>query len=154
MTTSTEINAEQIDEFLNGIRLISENQREILFGTDEDAVTTTQGHILMLLAQNGPQTNRQLADALGVTAAAVTKAIKLLQVGTNVNVIPLADESDGRLVRWMITEVGRKIAADHAHRHQQTVHEYRKILTEYTEDQQAIIINFIHQLAAKLQQEN
>lgn len=55
--------AKQIDQFLNHLKLLSENQREVLIGENTTDITTTQGHLLMLLAQHGPQTNSELARA-------------------------------------------------------------------------------------------
>ena len=47
--------ANQIDEFLNSILLISENQHEVLIGscTSGFSLTNTQEHILMLEAGTG-----------------------------------------------------------------------------------------------------
>ncbi|MCM0582492.1 MarR family transcriptional regulator [Weissella diestrammenae] len=146
--------AEQIDGFLNCVRLISENQREILFGNSGDIITTTQGHILMLLAQNGPQTNTQLAGALEVTAAAVTKAVKGLYAEPNVYVTPVADEQDGRVIRWTITASGGTLASEHARCHRETIEEYQQILADFSADEQQTITKFMTQLETKLRQEN
>ena len=91
--------ANQIDEFLNSILLISENQHEVLIGscTSGFSLTNTQEHILMLLSKNN-YSNSELAKLLSVRKAAVSKAvIELLSFWT---LEAHKDEKDARIVLY------------------------------------------------------
>lgn len=140
--------AEQIDSFLKQVRILAENQREILLGTtDENTdVTTTQGHVLMLLAQNGPQTNSELARALAVSPAAITKVMKYLQQNANPMVTQVPDDHDGRISRWALTSRGIALAQVHAKRHAQTLAYYQQVLADFDADEQATISRFLQAL--------
>ncbi len=143
MSEQTYQYAKQIDEFLNTIRLVSENQREVLLGADGQKITATQGHLLMLLSQKGPQTNSVLAHEIGVTPAAVTKAMKGLQEGADPKVTPMPDENDGRVMRWTLTNVGMSLAASHATQHRETLAEYEKVIAAFSPENQLAIGHFL-----------
>ncbi|ALI32469.1 MarR family transcriptional regulator [Weissella cibaria] len=147
---ATEEYAEQLDHFLNDVRVMAENQREILLGESNSAITTTQGHVLMLLAQNGPQTNSELARALGVSGAAITKAMKGLagEEDPMVNAIP--DPDDGRVSRWSLTGLGISMASAHAQRHRETLAEYQNVFAVFTESDQTAISHFLTLVADRL----
>ncbi|QDJ59538.1 MarR family transcriptional regulator [Weissella hellenica] len=142
--------ANQVDNFLNRLKLSSENQREILIGVNETDITTTQGHLLMLLAQNGPQTNSELSRALHVSGAAVTKAMKSLYSRDEamVNIVP--DEADHRVSRWSLTTLGIAMASAHTQRHRETLAEYENLLDNFSETEQQIISDFLSQLLERL----
>lgn len=146
--------AKQIDQFLNHLKLLSENQREVLIGENTTDITTTQGHLLMLLAQHGPQTNSELARALHVSGAAVTKAMKSLYIRDEpmVNVIP--DQEDGRVSRWSLTTLGISLATAHTQRHRETVDEYQKLLENFSDSEQAVISRFLIELSERLEGDN
>lgn len=146
--------AKQIDQFLNHLKLLSENQREVLIGENTTDITTTQGHLLMLLAQHGPQTNSELARALHVSGAAVTKAMKSLYIRDEpmVNVIP--DPEDGRVSRWSLTTLGISLATAHTQRHRETVDEYQKLLENFSDSEQAVISRFLIELSERLEGDN
>ncbi|WP_439818595.1 MarR family transcriptional regulator [Weissella paramesenteroides] len=146
--------AKQIDQFLNHLKLLSENQREVLIGENTTDITTTQGHLLMLLAQRGPQTNSELARALHVSGAAVTKAMKSLYIRDEpmVNVIP--DPEDGRVSRWSLTTLGISLATAHTQRHRETVDEYQKLLENFSDSEQAVISRFLIELSERLEGDN
>lgn len=146
--------AKQIDQFLNHLKLLSENQREVLIGENTTDITTTQGHLLMLLAQHGPQTNSELARALHVSGAAVTKAMKSLYICDEpmVNVIP--DPEDGRVSRWSLTTLGISLATAHTQRHRETVDEYQKLLENFSDSEQAVISRFLIELSERLEGDN
>ena len=146
--------AKQIDQFLNHLKLLSENQREVLIGENTTDITTTQGHLLMLLAQHGPQTNYELARALHVSGAAVTKAMKSLYIRDEpmVNVIP--DPEDGRVSRWSLTTLGISLATAHTQRHRETVDEYQKLLENFSDSEQAVISRFLIELSERLEGDN
>ena len=147
---ATEEYAEQLDHFLNDVRSLAENQREILLGDANSPITTTQGHVLMLLAQNGPQTNTELAHALHVSAAAITKAMKGLNTVDDpmVNVVP--DPDDGRVSRWSLTTLGISMATAHAQRHRETLSEYQSVFAVFTEQDQTTISHFLTLVADRL----
>ncbi|KRN32228.1 MarR family transcriptional regulator [Weissella halotolerans] len=140
--------AEQIDAFLKHVRILAENQREILLGETDEAsdVTTTQGHVLMLLAQNGPQTNSELAHALVVSPAAITKVMKHLQHAVKPMVTQVPDDHDGRISRWALTAHGISLAQVHARRHAQTLEHYQQLLMDFDTDEQATIARFLQSL--------
>ncbi|MCM6766399.1 MarR family transcriptional regulator [Weissella paramesenteroides] len=146
--------AKQIDQFLNHLKLLSENQREVLIGENTTDITTTQGHLLMLLAQHGPQTNSELARALHVSGAAVTKAMKSLYIRDEpmVNVIP--DPEDGRVSRWSLTTLGISLATAHTQRHRETIDEYQKLLENFSDSEQAVISRFLIELSERLEGDN
>ncbi|RRG18505.1 MarR family transcriptional regulator [Weissella viridescens] len=144
-------NAAQVDDFLNQILLLAENQREILLGfAHKQTITLTQGHLLMILAQKGPQTNGELAQALAVSPAAVTKAMKILQNEQNPMVTLMPDPDDGRINRWALTDAGRTMATEHADEHQTTQSEYVSVLNHFTDDEQAVISRFLTAMTDKL----
>lgn len=139
----------QIDDFLKQIMQFSENKREILLGSCESDVslTGTQEHILMLL-KNGQQNNREMADELKISPAAVTKALKKLQ---ELNLITaVKSDKDERVIFWNLTEKAEPFAAEHAHHHEKTLETYRQIVSEFDENQQATIATFIEKLAKEI----
>lgn len=143
--------AQQIDSFLNHVRMLAENQREILICDRSDAsITTTQGHVLMLLAQRGPQTNTALAQALQVSPAAITKAMKVLQNDAAPKVTQIPDEHDLRVSRWALTQHGITLASAHAQEHRDTLAEYDAVLTTFDAEQQAVITAFLTAMTNRL----
>jgi len=143
--------AKQIDDFLNHVRVLAENKREILLCDRSEAeITTTQGHILMILAQQGPQTNTTLARMLQVSPAAITKAMKLLQNDEEPMVAQVPDENDLRVSRWSLTSRGIGLASAHAQEHRETLAQYDAILEEFNDDQQVVIQDFISAMLTRL----
>lgn len=143
--------AKQIDDFLNHVRMLAENQREILICDRSDApITTTQGHVLMILAQQGPQTNTALAQALQVSPAAITKAMKVLQNDAEPMIAQVPDEHDLRVSRWSLTSRGISLASAHAQEHRDTLAEYEAVLAAFDETQQAVIQDFLTAMTNRL----
>lgn len=142
-----ELTSHTLDHFLNDVRLMAENQRELLLGDIVSPLTTTQGHLLMLLAQGGAQTNTQLAHELQVSPAAVTKAVKSLQHIEPTLVISQRDAKDARILRWALTAAGAQMASDHAAAHDQTVAAYDKMLAHYDDSQREILGRFLTDLS-------
>jgi DNA-binding MarR family transcriptional regulator len=136
----------EIDTFLNNVRLLADNQREILLGSQATRLTSTQGHILMLLAQEGPQTNTELASKLQVSPAAMTKAMRRLLEIDDPMVTAMPDEDDKRITRWSLTTQGISAATDHSQLHKDTVATYEDILADFTHEQQATITRFLTEL--------
>lgn len=143
--------AKQIDDFLNHVRMLAENQREILICDRSDSgITTTQGHVLMLLAQKGPQTNTALAQALQVSPAAITKAMKVLQHDEEPMITQVPDENDLRVSRWALTNRGIGLASAHAQEHRDTLAEYDAVLAEFDDAEQAVIQKFLTTMTTRL----
>ena len=141
--------ANQIDEFLNSILLISENQHEVLIGscTSGFSLTNTQEHILMLLSKNN-YSNSELAKLLNVSQAAVTKAVKqLLSFGM---LEALKDERDARIVLYRLTDLGRPVAEEHSHHHDHTLAVYNQVLSEFSQEEQLVISKFLSRLLEDL----
>ena len=66
----------------------------------------SQSHIMFLLQQNGPKMMSELAEALHLTAGAVTTASNhLINHG---HIARIRDDKDRRVVRLDLTEKGRK----------------------------------------------
>ena len=147
---ATENYAEQLDHFLNDIRVMAENQREILLGEIASPITTTQGHVLMLLAQNGPQTNSELARLLHVSGAAITKAMKGLVKEDEPMINAIPDPDDKRINRWSLTNLGISMATAHAQRHRETLTEYETIFANFSEDEQTTISEFLTAVSTRL----
>lgn len=141
--------AHEIDRFLNEVILRSENQHEILIGscTSEAPLTNTQEHILMLLSE-ASLTNTDLSKRLGVSQAAVTKAIKSL-IQKNM-LETFKDERDGRVSFYRLTEEGRPIAEEHQHHHHHTIEAYEKLSATYTADEQELIARFLKELIEEI----
>lgn len=143
--------AKQIDDFLNHVRMLAENQREILICDRSDAsVTTTQGHVLMILSQKGPQTNTALAQALQVSPAAITKAMKVLQNDDDPMITQVPDENDLRVSRWALTNRGISLASAHAQEHRDTLAEYDAVLSGFGDSEQAVIEKFLAAMTTRL----
>jgi DNA-binding MarR family transcriptional regulator len=144
------VTAEEIELFLNQVRLLAENQREILLGPAPNKLTNTQGHVLMLIAQNGPQTNTELANRLQVSPAAMTKALRVLANGETPMVSNLPDEHDKRTSRWSLTTVGLTAASAHSQSHKATVAAYEELVAKYSPTEQATIMRFLQDLQATI----
>ena len=93
---------EQVNQLINQILLKAENQYELLIGQCRSKVklTNTQEHILMLLSE-GQKTNSELAKALNVSQAAVTKAVKTLVKEGMLE--GKKDKDDGRVTYFVLT---------------------------------------------------
>ncbi|MBM7616866.1 DNA-binding MarR family transcriptional regulator [Weissella uvarum] len=143
--------AQQIDDFVNQLLLMSENQRELLLGGQPNpSITLTQGHLLMLLLQCGDQTNGELAHALNVSPAAVTKAMKGLQKEAEPFVTVRADADDGRVNRWALTPAGKAVAQEHESEHVATQAEYRAVMDQFSPQEQLVIQHFLSVLSQTL----
>lgn len=141
--------ANKIDRFLNSILLLSENQHEILVGscTSGVSLTNTQEHILMLVADEA-LTNSVLAKKLNVSQAAITKAVKpLLSQGM---LETYRDENDARVLYYRLTDIGKPIALEHQHHHQNTLHTYEDVLSKFTHNEQGVISRFLDLLEEEL----
>ncbi|MCH1722736.1 MULTISPECIES: zinc-dependent MarR family transcriptional regulator [Lactococcus] len=138
----------QIDQFLSQVMQFAENKHEILLGKCQSDIklTSTQEHLLMLL--NGePTTNARMAETLSVSPAAITKALKKLQDLELIS--PTKSKTDERVVLWNLTEKALPIAREHAAHHEATLDSYQQLTQKYTEDEQKVIQDFLHQLAEK-----
>lgn len=141
--------SERIDAFLNALIAKTEHQNELLIGKCQSNVnlTSTQEHILMLL-KDGKLTNTDLAKALSISQAAVSKAVKRLV--QQELVASVKDEKDGRVTYLTLTDAGRPIANEHAEHHQSTLEVYESVLTAFSDKEQAVIADFIDKLSSEV----
>ena len=141
--------AREIDRFLNEIILRSENQHEILIGScqSEVALTNTQEHILMLLAEES-LTNTELAKRLNISQAAVTKAIKsLIKEGM---LEASKDKKDGRVLVYRLTELAAPVAKEHEHHHAHTLATYESLLEDFSPKEQETLARFLAALVGEI----
>lgn len=143
--------AKQIDDTLNRIILKSEKNMELLVGNcQSDAnLTNTQEHILMLISEGNPN-NSDLAKALNISQAAVTKAIKTLK---EQGMLESRDCTDGRMVYYKLTELAKPIAKEHAHHHDKTVNIYEEVVNDFSDDEQKVISRFLSDLISRIEGE-
>lgn len=143
----------QLSTFINEIRgLLPENSRELLLGTSGDQLTSTQGHVLMLLADNESLTNSELSRKLNLTQAAITKAMRGLAQAEPALVTVSVNPTDARVKAWSLTDAGVTFAAAHRLRHQETAQAYGDILNEFSSDEQATISRFLAALLERLKE--
>lgn len=142
--------AKQIDETLNRIILKSENHLELLVGHCQSQVnlTNTQEHILMLVAQGQPN-NSDLAKALNVSQAAITKAVKSLKQQGMLEAAK--DVSDGRMTYYQLTDLAKPIAEEHEHHHGATLAVYEDLASQFNTEEQAVIQRFLTNLLTKIE---
>ncbi|VHD38782.1 zinc-dependent MarR family transcriptional regulator [Streptococcus pyogenes] len=140
----------KLDNLVNTILLKAENQHELLFGACQSDVklTNTQEHILMLLSQQR-LTNTDLAKALNISQAAVTKAIKSLVkqdmlAGTK-------DTVDARVTYFELTELAKPIASEHPHHHDETLNVYNRLLQKFSAKELEIVDKFVTVFAEELE---
>ncbi|KXT83120.1 zinc-dependent MarR family transcriptional regulator [Streptococcus panodentis] len=141
--------AQKIDSFLNEVVLKAENQHEILIGscTSNVALTNTQEHILMLLAEES-LTNSDLAKRLSVSQAAVTKAVKSLI--KQEMLAASKDKNDARVTFYRLTDLAKPIADEHQHHHAHTLAAYENIAGQFSETEQETIEKFLDALAGEM----
>lgn len=141
----------QIDSVLKELLLQAENQHELLIGACESeiALTNTQEHILMMIAEQA-MTNTELARHLKISQAAVTKAVKGLI--TRDLLVAVRDEKDARVIRYALTAQAQPIASEHRHHHDKTLLAYEELLAAYTAEEQATIARFLKELLGRVRQ--
>lgn len=94
----------------------------------------------MLLSQER-LTNSALAKRLNISQAAVTKAIKcLVKEGM---LAPVKNRDDARVTYFELTELARPVADEHTHHHDATLSVYRKMVNEFSDEEQAVIGKFL-----------
>ena len=139
---------EQVNQLINQIVLKSENQHELLIGS-QVKLTNTQEHILMLLAE-GRKTNSELAKTLNVSQAAVTKAVKTLVKEGMLEA--KKDKDDGRVTYFVLTQEAQPIAQEHEEHHQETLGVYRSVLDQFDNQERQVIGRFLTELAEKIEE--
>ena len=140
---------EQVNQLINQILLKAENQYELLIGQCRSKVTNTQEHILMLLSE-GQKTNSELAKALNVSQAAVTKAVKTLVKEGMLE--GKKDKDDGRVTYFVLTQEAQPIAQEHKEHHQETLGVYRSVLDQFDHQERQVIGRFLIKLAEKIEE--
>ncbi|HEL9628954.1 MarR family transcriptional regulator [Streptococcus suis] len=141
--------AHLIEVKLQEIILSSENHLEILVGAcqSQETLTNTQEHILMLI-ENKSYTSSEIAKELGVSQAAITKAVKSLLAKDML--MGMRDEKDARIIRYQLTDKAKPIAIEHAHHHELTIATYDEVLAAYSQEEQEIIGRFLTDLVGKI----
>lgn len=141
----------KVHDFLNSVIIHSEHQNEFLFGDCQSSVnlSNTQEHILMVLS-NERLTNSELADLLGVSQAAITKAIKALLADGFL--VSKRDDKDARVLYYEPTSLAKKIAEEHRQHHDSTVEVYNKLLDDFNFEEQRVISDFIDKMEEVLSQ--
>lgn len=139
-----------LEHLVAKILLKSEHQHELLLGACQSPVklTNTQEHILMLVAQDDQLTNSDLARELNVSQAAVTKAVKSLVA--NELLTAVKDKQDGRVSYFQLTATAKPIAEEHDHHHQHTRAIYKKLLADFSQEEQETIDRFLTALGQAL----
>ena len=138
---------EQVNQLINQILLKAENQYELLIGQCRSKVklTNTQEHILMLLSE-GQKTNSELAKALNVSQAAVTKAVKTLVKEGMLE--GKKDKDDGRVTYFVLTQEAQPIAQEH----KEHLGVYRSVLDQFDHQERQVIGRFLIKLAEKIEE--
>lgn len=144
--------AKQIDQTLNTIILKSEKHLELLVGHCQSDVplTNTQEHILMLIREDKVN-NSDLARALNISQAAVTKAIKTLKKQGMLEAVK--DPEDARMTYYQLTDLAQPIAQEHQHHHKATLDIYSKLLEPYSNQEQETISRFLVDLLETIEGE-
>ena len=138
--------ASQISFLLNRV-----GHQEFLLGKCESdqALTSTQEHILMLLAEEENLTQVKIAELLNISPAAVTKAVKVLQKQAFVG--SKKSKNDERVSILSLTAKGQPIALEHAAHHQKTLEVYSNMLNDFSESEQLVIEKFMQKLTEVIQ---
>lgn len=141
--------AKQINQTINTIVLKSENHLELLVGQCQSQIslTNTQEHILMLLREEKVN-NSDLAKALNISQAAVTKAIKSLKSKKLLETVK--DKKDARMTYYQLTEEAEAIAQEHARHHELTLDTYQDLTDQFSASEQAVISRFLAELLDKI----
>ena len=141
----------KIDTVMRTILGKAENQIELLLGQCESDIklTNTQEHVLMLLA-NERLSNSELAKRLGVSQAAMTKAIKnLVEKGF---LEAMKDPEDGRVTYFQLTQKALPIAREHTQHHDKTIRVYQELVEQFSDADQQVIQRFLNALLEKLEE--
>lgn len=141
--------AKQINQTINTIVLKSENHLELLVGQCQSQIslTNTQEHILMLLREEKVN-NSDLAKALNISQAAVTKAIKSLKSKKLLETVK--DKKDARMTYYQLTVEAEAIAQEHARHHELTLDTYQDLTDQFSASEQAVISRFLAELLDKI----
>ena len=140
---------EQVNQLINQILLKAENQHELLIGQCRSQVKLTNTQELMLLSE-GQKTNSELAKALNVSQAAVTKAVKTLVKEGMLE--GKKDKDDGRVTYFVLTQEAQPIAQEHKEHHQETLGVYRSVLDQFDHQERQVIGRFLIKLAEKIEE--
>lgn len=141
--------AHKIEFVINEILLYCANHNEILIcdALMEKKLTNTQKHILMLLKKYD-LTNKELAQKLRISQAAVTKAIKSLIQQNMINAEK--DLNDGRILRYKLSKEALFIAQEHENHHIQTLKKFETIVSKYSLEEREVVDKFLNDLIEQL----
>lgn len=103
-----------------------------------------------MLLSEGQKTNSELAKALNVSQAAVTKAVKTLVKEGMLE--GKKDKDDGRVTYFVLTQEAQPIAQEHKEHHQETLGVYRSVLDQFDHQDRQVIGRFLIKLAEKIEE--
>ncbi|CAH1857203.1 MarR family winged helix-turn-helix transcriptional regulator [Convivina intestini] len=112
---------------------------------DSTNISTTQGHLLMLLAKQ-PQTNRDLAQTMYLSKPAITKALKSLT--SQGYITGQASQTDKRQIEFQLTQTGVALAHRHLQAHTEMHQAIDQALNQFDTNQQNTIQEFLTQMNA------
>lgn len=104
----------------------------------------TQLHILATIASNDLVNNRLLTDELGVTKAAISKAIIKLLDHQLIRTYQL--EENQKAIFYQLTDAGKVLNQTHFTLHQKARRQYLQFLMQFEADQLHQVQDFMNQL--------
>jgi len=118
-------------------------------GFSEDKWSLTQLHIVALIKENPSESNNTfLADQLGISKPAVTKAINAL---TEKNMITAQKfKSNQKSIFYSLTNSGEKLALIHEQMHQKAKDRYDQMLNQFSDEELQIIAKFLNAWSRQL----
>lgn len=118
-------------------------------GFSEDKWTLTQLHIVALINEKpGEANNTFLANQLGISKPAVTKAISAL---TKKDMVTAQKrESNQKTVFYSLTNSGEKLALIHEQMHQKARERYEQLLNQFSDEELQLITKFLNTWSKQL----
>lgn len=141
----------QLESFIKTIQAKQMPKGELLLGQCQSGagLTNTQEHILMEVAGHR-LSSAGLAAKLNISQAAITKATKILE--RRGFLIRQTASTDKRVMRLVLTDIGRRVAMEHASHHKKSQKHYQNVLDRFSNEEQATIERFLGQLEKEYQQ--
>lgn len=121
----------------------------IRHGFSEDKWSLTQLHIVALINEKPSKANNTfLANQLGISKPAVTKAINAL---TEKDMITAQKkESNQKTIFYSLTNSGEKLALIHEQMHQKASERYDQLLNQFSDDELQLITKFLNAWSRQL----
>ncbi|WP_029268439.1 MarR family transcriptional regulator [Virgibacillus alimentarius] len=118
-------------------------------GFSEGKLSLTQLHIVALINEQPSESNNTfLANQLGISKPAVTKAINaLMEKGI---VTSQKKESNQKAVFYSLTNTGKDLVLIHEQMHQKAREKYEQLLNQFTDDELQLITKFLNKWSEQL----